>query len=163
MQRISIPKDKEIVKHNLVLRKYIRWQSVMNSNATFIFTSTLAYIFCFVLFVCLFFFFFFFFFLPLEFVKIFWVILTLTLEISMFLVQILFVCSYLIYAFNVFSFDSLLFFLICRDSWVSSISTTPPLSADNSDYCSGGGISGVYQSLVMTLGYFKLEQFVALK
>ena len=60
MQRISIPKDKEIVKHNLVLRKYIRWQSVMNSNATFIFTSTLAYIFCFVLFVCLVFFFFFF-------------------------------------------------------------------------------------------------------
>ena len=54
MQRISIPKDKEIVKHNLVLRKYIRWQSVMNSNATFIFTSTLAYMFCFCF--CFFFF-----------------------------------------------------------------------------------------------------------
>ena len=71
MQRISIPKDKEIVKHNLVLRKYIRWQSVMNSNATFIFTSTLAYIFCFVLFVCLVFFFFFFFFL--FFLFAFWI------------------------------------------------------------------------------------------
>ena len=46
---------------------------------------------------------------------------------------------------------------------MSLISTTPPLSADNSDYCSGGGIGGVYRSLVMTLGYFKLEQFVALK
>ena len=66
MQRISIPKDKEIVKHNLVLRKYIRWQSVMNSNATFIFTSTLAYIFCFVLF-CLFVFCFLFLFLFLCF------------------------------------------------------------------------------------------------
>ena len=38
------------------------------------------------------------------------------------------------------------------------------LAVDDSSYCSYGGIGGVYQSLlVMTLGFSKLEQFLALK
>ena len=38
------------------------------------------------------------------------------------------------------------------------------LTVNDSSYCNYGGIGGVYQSLlVMTLGFSKLEQFVALK
>ena len=38
------------------------------------------------------------------------------------------------------------------------------LATDDSSYCSCKGIGGVYLSLlVMTMGYSKLEQFVALK